>query len=122
MSGCLFRLVPRGEKDTKIQVCESAVRIQCQRTPKVRFSLLFPVRMHFRVAQVSQGLRVLRLVCQFRFELTAGIFVALLFPVKVAQPEVAPGRHWRYLYCSLKLRSEERRVGKKCRSRWSPYH
>ena len=22
----------------------------------------------------------------------------------------------------LKLRSEERRVGKECRSRWSPYH
>ena len=26
---------------------------------------------------------------------------------------------WRYLQ---KLRSEERRVGKECRSRWSPYH
>ena len=26
-------------------------------------------------------------------------------------------------YCSKKLgRSEERRVGKECRSRWSPYH
>src|SRR2546422_402359 len=24
--------------------------------------------------------------------------------------------------CSGKLRSEERRVGKECRSRWSPYH
>ena len=23
---------------------------------------------------------------------------------------------------SLKIRSEERRVGKECRSRWSPYH
>ena len=23
---------------------------------------------------------------------------------------------------SLKMRSEERRVGKECRSRWSPYH
>ena len=23
---------------------------------------------------------------------------------------------------SFKLRSEERRVGKECRSRWSPYH
>src|SRR2546430_16546521 len=26
------------------------------------------------------------------------------------------------LFCSLKDRSEERRVGKECRSRWSPYH
>ena len=25
-------------------------------------------------------------------------------------------------YQSLKYRSEERRVGKECRSRWSPYH
>ena len=24
--------------------------------------------------------------------------------------------------CSSQLRSEERRVGKECRSRWSPYH
>ena len=30
---------------------------------------------------------------------------------------------WKYLdlYCE-KMRSEERRVGKECRSRWSPYH
>ena len=26
------------------------------------------------------------------------------------------------IYGSLVLRSEERRVGKECRSRWSPYH
>ena len=24
--------------------------------------------------------------------------------------------------CAVKTRSEERRVGKECRSRWSPYH
>src|SRR2546425_7518834 len=27
-----------------------------------------------------------------------------------------------YLVCRLLLRSEERRVGKECKSRWSPYH
>ena len=27
-----------------------------------------------------------------------------------------------HLICVLKGRSEERRVGKECRSRWSPYH
>ena len=26
------------------------------------------------------------------------------------------------LSCTPELRSEERRVGKECRSRWSPYH
>ena len=25
-------------------------------------------------------------------------------------------------YCEAIIRSEERRVGKECRSRWSPYH
>ena len=25
-------------------------------------------------------------------------------------------------YCRMAMRSEERRVGKECRSRWSPYH
>ena len=28
----------------------------------------------------------------------------------------------RYLYSLFPYRSEERRVGKECRSRWSPYH
>ena len=27
-----------------------------------------------------------------------------------------------FLWLSQSLRSEERRVGKECRSRWSPYH
>ena len=27
-----------------------------------------------------------------------------------------------FLRYKIKLRSEERRVGKECRSRWSPYH
>ena len=27
-----------------------------------------------------------------------------------------------FYYLPLKTRSEERRVGKECRSRWSPYH
>ena len=29
---------------------------------------------------------------------------------------------WEFLLDLLRLRSEERRVGKECRSRWSPYH
>ena len=27
-----------------------------------------------------------------------------------------------YIVCIVSFRSEERRVGKECRSRWSPYH
>ena len=29
---------------------------------------------------------------------------------------------WETEVVSARLRSEERRVGKECRSRWSPYH
>src|SRR5436305_14246884 len=32
------------------------------------------------------------------------------------------GRTARFGRAPLRLRSEERRVGKECRSRWSPYH
>ena len=31
-------------------------------------------------------------------------------------------RVWEHTYVSKDDRSEERRVGKECRSRWSPYH
>src|SRR5256886_7679812 len=30
--------------------------------------------------------------------------------------------HYRFLAANITDRSEERRVGKECRSRWSPYH
>src|SRR3712207_6664745 len=46
---------------------------------------------------------------RFRFTLTAAIHV-LLVAVAVLVTSVSY------------LRSEERRVGKECRSRWSPYH
>ena len=36
---------------------------------------------------------------------------------------VGNGCKWRKCrFCNYHLRSEERRVGKECRSRWSPYH
>src|SRR3712207_9215659 len=31
-------------------------------------------------------------------------------------------RHFQFLFIVKTIRSEERRVGKECRSRWSPYH
>ena len=38
-----------------------------------------------------------------------------LFHVTVSNPEAQP-------LSGEQIRSEERRVGKECRSRWSPYH
>src|SRR3712207_4939980 len=36
--------------------------------------------------------------------------------------EILEGRRWVHSHCYRADRSEERRVGKECRSRWSPYH
>ena len=38
------------------------------------------------------------------------------------RPAPAPAPRWRRQPCRNRSRSEERRVGKECRSRWSPYH
>src|SRR5256885_3729726 len=47
--------------------------------------------------------------------------------VAPAAPDSPPGASRAYLYAvmeniAIDHRSEERRVGKECRSRWSPYH
>src|SRR5205823_14834519 len=45
-------------------------------------------------------------------------------PTKAAVREMLPPNRvtWANRYSRSKTRSEERRVGKECRSRWSPYH
>src|SRR5574340_1110056 len=43
-------------------------------------------------------------------------FVVAVPPVGIVVPLLPPA------YATLWIRSEERRVGKECRSRWSPYH
>ena len=45
-------------------------------------------------------------------------------PAQSEQPRPAPLRAplWGGLCAAAGTRSEERRVGKECRSRWSPYH
>src|SRR5260370_41526739 len=65
-----------------------------------------------------------------------GLAVAAVVVVRPNQPQVErpfriPGYPWTpLLFCAAAIglvvdtvvRSEERRVGKECRSRWSPYH
>src|SRR2546422_10476082 len=43
-------------------------------------------------------------------------------PAEAAEARLAPIPPEQELLLSHKQRSEERRVGKECRSRWSPYH
>ena len=72
-------------------------------------------RPAFFIAQFSLWQRPLFLSCPF--------FVAaapLLFILTSFRCGSAPASYTAHF--SLRQRSEERRVGKECRSRWSPYH
>ena len=40
----------------------------------------------------------------------------------ILKGELKPGERLMEIALAERLRSEERRVGKECRSRWSPYH
>ena len=42
--------------------------------------------------------------------------------IKILQKLVKQRKESADIYTNQKRRSEERRVGKECRSRWSPYH
>ena len=65
---------------------------------------------------LSLTVKTPRLKMIFRLWMAASILAILTIPLKMlyltAQNETA----------ILQIRSEERRVGKECRSRWSPYH
>src|SRR5256885_15167251 len=63
--------------------------------------------IHASIELVSATLHIRRLflaICSISFFWTIGAVLIIIFPPLV------------------KNRSEERRVGKECRSRWSPYH
>ena len=53
---------------------------------------------------------------------TANVIVILLFIASAFSDRISPDRSVFFSYLGLGFRSEERRVGKECRSRWSPYH
>src|SRR3712207_2326959 len=55
------------------------------------------------------------------FALASAISAATLIPLALQGAEVHSQITW-ISALNLEARSEERRVGKECRSRWSPYH
>ena len=55
--------------------------------------------------------------------LKGGVTLVQLREKELSEPEFeAEGRSLLELCHRYRVRSEERRVGKECRSRWSPYH
>ena len=51
-----------------------------------------------------------------------GVTVNRLFPISGARMNHDPFVLFDHFEIEVGQRSEERRVGKECRSRWSPYH
>src|SRR2546425_7763512 len=98
------------------------------------------LRLH--VSGVCVGSATLRafcnIICIFFFQAEDGIRDKLVtgvqtcaLPISSVEEGVPPRRDNRsgasatnpsFASCSVVWRSEERRVGKECRSRWSPYH
>ena len=85
-------------------------RFDNNKTVTIRFKNVFAYRVtleHFRIIEVMDGVTSHPL-----YEVSNSIYL---------NEVMATGM--RMLYgSSLNVRSEERRVGKECRSRWSPYH
>ena len=50
------------------------------------------------------------------------LFARILRPLAAGRPVELNDRRWSPEKAKLAIRSEERRVGKECRSRWSPDH
>ena len=54
--------------------------------------------------------------------LAMGEVLSFGFNLAVSLPSDRRGSKARIVLLPSRIRSEERRVGKECRSRWSPYH
>ena len=50
------------------------------------------------------------------------VFNGEIYNFRELQTELTSAGHSFNTRCDTEVRSEERRVGKECRSRWSPYH
>ena len=82
--------------------------------PIVFFSIISGVISLSDIREVAEiGVRtIIFYICTTAFAVTIGLLISNMF--KRFYPVLSVS--------SLLTRSEERRVGKECRSRWSPYH
>ena len=93
------------------------------RTQRIRLTSAVTVLSAADPVRVFQNFATLDLLSQGRAEMVVGrgSFIES-FPLFGLQLEDYDSLFAEKLDLLLKLRSEERRVGKECRSRWSPYH
>src|SRR2546428_10210163 len=97
MARCFFSQAEDGIRDlivTGVQTCALPIFI----SPADRVDRDPRLKQRVPIDAISWGYN-------FAFHVAASLLVALA-----------------HLAISVPLRSEERRVGKECRSRWSPYH
>ena len=69
-------------------------------------------------------IKIFHLISLLLINLTGVVFSVrhILIQSKIISVPAECGLDLDYMFDSFPLRSEERRVGKECRSRWSPYH
>src|SRR5690606_11010396 len=87
----------------------SGMMLEGKQWPQFMYYLLFPILIIYAVSQFKKkNANLLSLSQAIKIGLVASIISALVYSV--------------YSLIFHYVRSEERRVGKECRSRWSPYH
>src|SRR3712207_5503422 len=91
--------------------------------PIVLIMVLLPASWGLRAAVAGGGI-FLALIYSLAYmpETTENRVVKAGYPAGTATAHREHAAHLRDLRDSERRRSEERRVGKECRSRWSPYH
>src|SRR3989442_15056664 len=103
-----------------------AVRSKLDRSADIPFALVGPPSLGPNGSKGQKLLRVQRIRFGRLDDGAFGLFEFSLLVVGVTkivigQPEIRPALE--HLLIEIgRGRSEERRVGKECRSRWSPYH
>ena len=65
------------------------------------------------------GTAIMAFYANYPFALAPGMGLNAFFAYSVV---LGKGHSWQFALTAVLCRSEERRVGKECRSRWSPYH
>src|SRR5260370_4956249 len=72
----------------------------------------------------SSRRRHTRFKCDWSSDVCSSDLAIQIFSIGTSRFIVHPMKTLTYFFVSsvLQVRSEERRVGKECRSRWSPYH